>query len=103
MHDASRAFSRAFANAGNNIDAKMAIIAITTNNSMRVNELCFFYERKIHRHAYLLTVAICNEEPIFPIPNIIENTGGDDNICNDVGSAINVTFNANHALKCSKI
>ena len=80
----------------------MAIIAITTNNSMSVNELCFL-RTQIHRHAYLLTVAICNEEPIFPIPNIIENTGGDDNICNDVGSAINVTFNANHALKRSKI
>ena len=34
-----RAFSRAFAKAGNSIAAKMAMIAITTNNSISVNNL----------------------------------------------------------------
>src|SRR5438552_2209810 len=34
---ASRAFSRACANTGNRIAARMAIMAITTSNSMRVN------------------------------------------------------------------
>jgi hypothetical protein len=35
-HPASLAFSLALFNAGNNIDAKIAIIAITTSNSMSV-------------------------------------------------------------------
>jgi len=41
-----RAFSRAFANTGNRIAAKMAMIAITTNNSIRVKPLCL----RILRH-----------------------------------------------------
>jgi hypothetical protein len=48
-----RAFSRARANTGNKIEARIAIIAITTSNSMRVNpllgtgelqrDICFLY------------------------------------------------------------
>jgi len=35
-HEACRAFSRALAKTGNKIAARIAIIAITTSNSMRV-------------------------------------------------------------------
>ena len=42
MHCTPCAFSFAFVNAGKSIAAKMAMIAMTTNNSMRVNA------RKIH-------------------------------------------------------
>jgi hypothetical protein len=35
----ARAFSRALLSAGNSMDAKMAMIAITTNNSIRVKDL----------------------------------------------------------------
>ncbi len=37
MHEMARAFSRACANTGNRIAARIAIIAITTNSSMSVN------------------------------------------------------------------
>jgi len=36
-HEARRAFSLALAKTGNRIAASIAIIAITTNNSIRVN------------------------------------------------------------------
>jgi hypothetical protein len=36
-HEVCRAFSRALANAGNNIAARMAMMAMTTNNSMSVD------------------------------------------------------------------
>ena len=39
VHEIDCAFSRAFARAGNSIDAKMAMMAMTTSNSMSVN-LC---------------------------------------------------------------
>ena len=38
----ARAFSRAFANAGSSMAAKIAIIAMTTNNSINVNVRIFF-------------------------------------------------------------
>src|SRR5712692_7102128 len=38
--EAARALSRAWAKTGNRIAAKMAIMAITTSSSMRVNPLC---------------------------------------------------------------
>ena len=41
-HCVRRAFSRAELNAGMSIPAKMAIIAITTNNSINVKPLIFF-------------------------------------------------------------
>jgi hypothetical protein len=41
MHVIALADSLAFANTGNRIDARMAIIAITTNNSINVNPLLF--------------------------------------------------------------
>src|ERR1051325_9163667 len=37
MHDVFRAASRALANTGNRIAASIAMIAMTTSNSMRVN------------------------------------------------------------------
>ena len=36
MHSAARPFSRACASAGSNIEARIAMIAITTNSSMSV-------------------------------------------------------------------
>src|SRR5438067_8719100 len=47
----ARAFSRAWAKTGNRIAARMAIIAITTSNSIRVNPPCFRCNRTI---SYLL-------------------------------------------------
>jgi len=38
------AFDFAFAKAGSSIPAKIAIIAITTSNSMRVNAFSFLYD-----------------------------------------------------------
>src|SRR5881409_2386194 len=40
-HDAARALSRAWAKTGKRIAAKMAIMAITTRSSIRVNALRF--------------------------------------------------------------
>ena len=40
-HCADFAFSRAWFNAGNSIPARMAMIAITTSNSINVNFLMF--------------------------------------------------------------
>jgi len=37
---ACRAFSRALANAGKSMAAKMAMMAMTTNSSIRVNRFC---------------------------------------------------------------
>jgi hypothetical protein len=42
MHLAARPFSRAFCNAGSNMLAKIAIIAMTTSNSIKVKEDTFF-------------------------------------------------------------
>ena len=41
MQEMVRAFSRALLKAGKSIDARMAMIAMTTSNSIKVNELCF--------------------------------------------------------------
>jgi len=46
MQEAARAFSRALESAGSSIEAKMAMIAITTSSSIRVKdffivEMCF--------------------------------------------------------------
>jgi hypothetical protein len=41
--DIALAFSRACAKTGNNIAANIAIIAITTSNSISVNAFCVFF------------------------------------------------------------
>ncbi len=56
MHDERRAFSRARAKTGNKIAARMAIMAITTSNSIEVNadlvrkleSMGLFLEQKIN-------------------------------------------------------
>ena len=42
MQEMARAFARAFASAGRSMEAKMAIIAITTSSSIRVKDLRMF-------------------------------------------------------------
>ena len=63
--DVTIAFCLAFANAGNSITASIAIIAITTSNSMSVNRLCILFS-KIVFHAMHNYTKVLNWIDIIP-------------------------------------
>jgi hypothetical protein len=52
LHLAARAFSRALFNAGSSIAAKMAMMAMTTNNSINVNPLFNRLKNRAIAHSF---------------------------------------------------
>src|SRR3712207_5867306 len=73
VHEAARAFSRAWAKTGKRIAARIAIIAITTSNSIRVKP-GFDFPRA--RMSHLQTEATSKQVRVAPMEDGSSRDGG---------------------------